>query len=475
MDALKKAEAAKRQGVEGSPASDQPAGESTLKELTLEPLDLSLEAEPEPSFVNASPTPEPEPAPAHLPKLPANLGGLDAEFVAHHEAQKAVSKPPTPVNTSFSQIAAVEKPVSPAPPAPAAKKVKANSTDAATLAERDAARNVFDAKGKVPPAGNKKFAIAMGILTISVTLTAVGYFWWQLQPKSGFSTSAVAVRPAAPPSPTAPPPTTAPAATTTATQTPLVAGSPATPTASVATAQTALGAASNPAAALTPVPAPVPMQAERKKRAEPVDDDNDMVRLVKVSKSPLKINPLLTSGFENFNRGNFAAAKTDYESVLKSEPQNTEALHGLAAIALREGRTSLADYYYERILVADPKDAAALSAMINLHRQNDPTTAESRLQAIAAEQPNSASTHFALGNLYASQKRWGDAQQAYFKAYSADADNPDILYNLAVSLEYLKQPRLAYQYYLLALEATARRPAGFDTAVAGARAAALKP
>jgi tetratricopeptide (TPR) repeat protein len=123
------------------------------------------------------------------------------------------------------------------------------------------------------------------------------------------------------------------------------------------------------------------MQAERKKRAEPVDDDNDMVRLVKVSKSPLKINPLLTSGFENFNRGNFAAAKTDYESVLKSEPQNTEALHGLAAIALREGRTSLADYYYERILVADPKDAAALSAMINLHRQNDPTTAESRLQA----------------------------------------------------------------------------------------------
>jgi tetratricopeptide (TPR) repeat protein len=43
--------------------------------------------------------------------------------------------------------------------------------------------------------------------------------------------------------------------------------------------------------------------------------------------------------------------------------------------------------------------------------------------------------------------RWNDAQQAYFRAYSAEPDNPDILYNLAISLEHLRQNKLAAQYY----------------------------
>ena len=87
--------------------------------------------------------------------------------------------------------------------------------------------------------------------------------------------------------------------------------------------------------------------------------------------------------------------------------------------------------------------------MINLHGQNNPGAAESRLKGIVSEQPESAAAQFALGNLYAAQQRWADAQQAYFKAYSADAESPDILYNLAVSLEHMNQAKLAYQYYSL--------------------------
>jgi cytochrome c-type biogenesis protein CcmH/NrfG len=50
---------------------------------------------------------------------------------------------------------------------------------------------------------------------------------------------------------------------------------------------------------------------------------------------------------------------------------------------------------------------------------------------------------FALGNLYAQQGRWPDAQQAYFRAYGAAPDNPDYAYNLAVGLDRLNQPKLA--------------------------------
>jgi uncharacterized protein HemY len=67
---------------------------------------------------------------------------------------------------------------------------------------------------------------------------------------------------------------------------------------------------------------------------------------------------------------------------------------------------------------------------------------------LAEPSPIRPSLNFALGNLYAQQGRWNDAQQAYFRAYAGDGDNPDYpLFNLAVSLEQLRQPKLALQYY----------------------------
>ena len=148
--------------------------------------------------------------------------------------------------------------------------------------------------------------------------------------------------------------------------------------------------------------------------------------------------------------------------MLKSEPKNTDALHGLAAISLRQGQPEAAEDFYFRILEADPKDSAAQAGLIGLRGQVDPTQSESRLKNLLAGQPESPSLNFALGNLYAQQGRWNDAQQSYFRAYSADSENPDYQFNLAVSLEQLRQPKLALQYYQGALAAATQRPAAFD-------------
>ncbi|MBL0074719.1 MAG: hypothetical protein IPP41_01840 [Rhodocyclaceae bacterium] len=475
MDALKKAEAAKRKGADDSAPAGSGANASIFGELTLEPI--ATDSPPSESDIPLASTAdqaigEGSTSPAHLPELPANLGGLDAEFVAHHEAQKAAA---TPIR---SNTVAKVTPPSPAVPTPAtasqlAAKSKSSAKDSETKADREAARNMFDAKAAAAPARNRSFAYAIGIFTTLVALGIVGYFWWQLQPKTGFpSSGGVPARAAAPVPPPASPTATNPA--------PALAGAVATPSGQPGAAP-AVGQSPDNAAPAVPAPtapASAPTKASAKKKladAAAENESEDGIRLVRVTKSPLQINPALTKGFDNFNRGNFAAAKIEYESILKVEPQNLEALHGLAAIAVREQRWNVADHFYERILVADPKDAVALSAMINLHGQNNPGAAESRLKGIVSEQPESAAAQFALGNLYAAQQRWADAQQAYFKAYSADAESPDILYNLAVSLEHMNQAKLAYQYYSLALEAAKRRPAGFDLTVAGARAAALRP
>ena len=53
------------------------------------------------------------------------------------------------------------------------------------------------------------------------------------------------------------------------------------------------------------------------------------------------------------------------------------------------------------------------------------------LKQLIAREP-SAYLYFTLGNIYADQNRWPDAQQAYFQAHHLQPDNPDYAYNLAV-------------------------------------------
>ena len=77
--------------------------------------------------------------------------------------------------------------------------------------------------------------------------------------------------------------------------------------------------------------------------------------------------------------------------------------------------------------------------------------------------------HFTLGNEYARQGRWGEAQQAYFKAVTKDPDNPDFAYNVAVSLDHLRQPKLALEYYRRALALGVKRSASFDQSSARKR------
>ena len=90
-----------------------------------------------------------------------------------------------------------------------------------------------------------------------------------------------------------------------------------------------------------------------------------------------------------------------------------------------------------------------------------------------AENPGAHVLNFTLGNQFAQQGRWAEAQQEYFKAYSAEPENPDFAYNLAVSLDHLRQPTLALQYYERAVALAKVRGASFPLDAAQARAAQL--
>jgi tetratricopeptide (TPR) repeat protein len=196
---------------------------------------------------------------------------------------------------------------------------------------------------------------------------------------------------------------------------------------------------------------------------------------VSIARGTDRVGPLLDTATTRLKTNDLDLAAAAYAEVLHLAPTNVDALIGLATISLRRGQTGSAERFYLQALEADPKNVSAQVGAIGLRHQADPVAAESRLKLLISANAEHPSPQFALGNVYAAQQRWAEAQQAYFNAFSRDSDNPDYAYNLAVSLDHLHQERLALKYYKLALGAATGRYGGFDAGRVAARIAEIQP
>lgn len=414
MDALKRAEASKQEAARAAAGHETPpvaAGE------------MSLEPRAAPGAGGTS-----------LPELAAHIDALDADLAT----TPPLRRPP------------------PAPP----PRTPSGAPEAEDL-NLAAARNAFAAKQQEPPS-RRPMWLALG--TLGVAMAGIGaYVVYQMQSLSGGSLTPPAVGPAAvaqrPAPPVAPPPAPAPALPLSppAPQADLPRISPSTAAAPPAASRPAFSSRAESAAAMPPGEERTAAPTIRLTRSRPAPDAN------------------VEAGYASLQGNRLDTARHDYERALKSDPNNVDALLALAAIAQRQGRSSDADRYRQRALEADPGNPAAQAAVLGSGGGGDPLANESRLKTLLAGQPESGPLNFALGNLYSRQDRWSEAQQVYFNAVAAEADNPDYLFNLAVSLDHLRQPKLAAQHYRLALEAAQRRPAAFDRDRVKLRLAELQP
>jgi len=333
----------------------------------------------------------------------------------------------------------------------------------ALAGDRAAARKVFEAKFREPNP-RLPFFITMGALGVFMVGTVL-YFWMQLRPPAplvnlnpkppaGEQVAAAAPTASAPSAP-------APAAAKSA-----IPGLP------------PIAAAPAPAPVLKPEPAPrvaeTPLLTPAVRPAAPPRNEPAPTEVI-ASRAAPQVNGKVTTGYAAYLAGDLATARSEYEQALREEPANRDALLGLAALDVRAGRFEAAEGAYQRLLRADPRDAYAHAALIALRGGRfDPAAAESRVKSMLAENPGAHVLNFTLGNQFAQQGRWAEAQQEFFKAFAAEPENADFAYNLAVSLDHLRQSRLALEYYQRALTLAKARGASFDTAAAEARAAQLR-
>ena len=422
LEALKKAEKAKEE------AQKRARGDSGGA-----PGELRLEGEVAPAADNTRVVTRPE-----LPDISQPL-----EIISDDLAAK---EPATPGEKAPSQLSAAQPLPPPRPQAPP-READPRSAD------RAAARKVFEAKFREPNP-RMPFYIAMGVLGV-FAIGTVGYFWYQLRtpyalananpPRPGGEAVVAAAETSVPAKPAA-----APAAQGS------IPGLP--------------GSAPPPAAFSAPETAPAPKPAPRALVAPPAHLIPDSPTVALERRAAPQVHPKVESGYAAYLAGDLATARANYQEVLREEPANRDALLGLAAIDVRAGRYEPAEAVYLRLLQSDPRDSHAHAALIELRAgRMDPLTAESRVKSLLANDPSADVLYFTLGNQLALQGRWAEAQQHYSKAFAADPDNADFAYNLAVSLDHLRQSRLALEYYGRALALAEKRGASFELAAARSR------
>lgn len=326
--------------------------------------------------------------------------------------------------------------------------------------ERNAARNLFAVKQPPapPPRSRLWLFLAAGV---AIALGMGGYFWWQIQaiPARNLAASAP------PPVPPAAPPPAAPAATAA----PIAIAPPA------AIIQPPAPASGDRAGVSGDTVTRIKPQPTSPARAVATPAPAAPEPAVRLTRTPPRTDRTIEKAYDSLQAGRYDEAQEGYERVLRADAHNTDALLGLATIAAQRGQAERAQALYQKALESDPGNAAAKAGVIATSGQAEGELAESRLKTALSREPDSPPLLFALANTYARQGRWSEAQQMYFRAYATDPENPDFLFNLAVSLDHLRQPKLAAQYYRMALDAADKRAAGFDRGQARNRLLELQP
>ncbi len=174
------------------------------------------------------------------------------------------------------------------------------------------------------------------------------------------------------------------------------------------------------------------------------------------------VHLLLSRAYTFFQAGKYFRSQKLYQQVISSEPKNRNALLGIAAIAIKNQNFELAQQKYIFLLQLNPKDSLAISGLNSIQNNNHSQSTESQLKFMLKHQPDAAHLHFSLGSLYAYRHKWQAAQSAFFNAWSFDNTNADYCYNLAVSLDHLKQHRQAVKFYRLSLTLTQSIAANFS-------------
>jgi TolA-binding protein len=308
----------------------------------------------------------------------------------------------------------------------------AETSDAPVRTQRQAQAAVGTFAARKSSVRKHVLFVLSGLTTVAAILA--GYYFW--------TTPGLAVN-AAPQSPTfidSPPPSSVPKSVETVTE-----------SITTATADTVESVATKPGAASSETAASIQSAttppASSNAHNEPAPATQPYRIEIHKGHRPVTVPPALQQAYRAYREQDYQRAEQLYGEVLRTYPSNRDAMLGLAAIAVHEGKRQVAHHYYERLLKNDPSDKAALLGLQGLSDEQYSLEEGSKIKYWLQSDANNAQLHFALGNQYAASGQWKEAQQAYFDAHRIEPASADYAFNLAVSLDQLGMSSQALDYY----------------------------
>lgn len=161
----------------------------------------------------------------------------------------------------------------------------------------------------------------------------------------------------------------------------------------------------------------------------------------------------LDNAYRAMEAGQLEAAAMLYKRVIYADPENKDALFGLASVYQRTGQLPQARATYSKLLSLDPENWPAMNNFLVLAAEESPDHAIEEFKRLMRTNPEFAPIPAQVGMIYYRQKKYDDAANFLVKAIQLDPSNLSYRFNLAVIYDRLGRSRSAARLYQQLLEA----------------------
>ncbi len=159
------------------------------------------------------------------------------------------------------------------------------------------------------------------------------------------------------------------------------------------------------------------------KLMEKIDDAAKQGTLTPQAATDFRARALTARATAYLQSNNYGAARSDFVAVREAQPNAPDAYLNLALLARREQKWAEAAGYYEKALALDGDNFDAWAGYISTAAELKTLGAlQGRLDQVVAGQPDSAPLQYLKGQALAAENRVPEAEAAYQRTLSLDAN-----------------------------------------------------
>lgn len=156
---------------------------------------------------------------------------------------------------------------------------------------------------------------------------------------------------------------------------------------------------------------------------------------IKVQRQALDTNFELNRAYTALSNGDSALAAETYKTILAAEPENEDALFGLAVTYHRLGELARARSYYDQLLKINPGHREGLNNFLALMSAEAPQEAFAELERLEQRNPDFSPIPAQQAALLSKSGYPEQAREKMLRAIELAPDNLTYKYNLAVMLD----------------------------------------